>query len=117
MNKLLVVIFSSALLAFTAQAHHGNEGEHGGKRKDRLISKLELTEEQKQPVIDILKEQRQKRKEILRPDPEQVKQKMQALRKETRELLAAVLTEEQLQKYDELSNRREKMMEKRFHRR
>ena len=117
MNKLLVVIFSTALLAFTAQAHHGTEGEHGGKRKDRLISKLELTEEQKQPVIDILKEQRKKRKEILRPDPEQVKQQMQALRKETRALLAAVLTEEQLQKYDELSNRRYKRMQRHLERR
>ena len=113
MNKLLIAAFVSMLLAAAAFADHPAGDKHGGKYKDRLISKLELTEEQKQPVADILKEQRKKKREIKRAAMEQVRPQMEALHGETRQRLAGVLTEEQLQKYDKISSKRHKRMHKR----
>lgn len=110
MNKSLIAAFVSMLLVMAASADH----HPGGKHKNMLISKLELTEEQKQPVAEILKEQRKKRWEIMQPAFEQVKPQMEALHEETRQRLAGVLTEEQLQKYDEVSSKRQKRMQKRY---
>ena len=114
MNKLTAIILGSLLISSMALADHPAGGKHKGKHKDRLISKLELTEEQKQPVADILKEQWKKRRELKRSAMEQVMPQMEALHEETRQRLTDVLTEEQLQKYDELSSRKHKRMEKRF---
>ncbi len=114
MNKLTAIFLGSLLASSMALADHPAGGKHKGKHKDRLISKLELTEEQKQPVADILKEQWKKRWEIKRSAMEQVKPQMEALHEETRQRLTDILTEEQLQKYDELSSRKHKRMEKRF---
>ena len=114
MNKLTVIILGSLLASSMALADHPAGDKHKGKHKDRLLSKLELTEEQKQPVADILKEQWKKRWEIKRSAMEQIKPQMEALDEETRQRLTDVLTEEQLQKYDELSSGKHKRMEKRF---
>ena len=113
MNKLLIAAFVSMLLAaMSSVAHH-----EGGEHKDKLISKLELTEEQKQPVAEILKDQWNKGREIKRDALEQVRPQMEALREETSQRLASVLTEEQLQKYNELRNKRgERMQKRRVHR-
>ena len=113
MNKLLIATFVSMLLAAAASADHPT----GGKYKNKLISKLELTEEQKQPVAEILKEQWKKGREIMQPAFEQVKPQMEALHEETRKRLAGVLTEDQLQKFDEMSSKRHERMQKRFERR
>ena len=117
MNKLTVIILGSLLASSMALADHPAGGKHKGKHEDRLISKLELTEEQKQPVADILKEQREKSREIMEPAFEQVRPQMEALHGETRQRLARVLTEEQLQKYDKMSSRRHERMQRRFERR
>ena len=113
MHKLSAIVLSIFLLPIMAQTDHHVGGKQGGKYKNRLISKLELTEEQRQPVAEILQEQRQKRKEIMQPAFEEVKPQMQALHEETRQRLAGVLTEEQLQKFDDLSSKRKARMEKR----
>ncbi len=110
MNKLLIAAFVSMLLAAGASAEHHT----GGKHKNKLLSKLELTEEQKQPVADILKEQWKKSREIMEPAFEQVRPQMEALHEKTRQRLAGVLTEEQLQKYDKMSSKRHKRMNKRY---
>ena len=118
MSRLLIVVCTSLLLSGTALAHHhGKGGNHGQQHKAMLFKKLDLAEDQKQPVAEILKEQRQKRKEIRKPGFERNKPQMEALRKETRQRLAAVLTEAQLQKYDALSGQRHKRMHKHFERR
>ncbi len=118
MNRLLIVIFTSLLLSGPAQAHDHDQGaKQGRKHKAILFAKLNLAEEQKQSVAAILKEQRQKRKEIMKPEFERIKPQLQALREETRQRLADVLTEDQLQKYDELSSKRHKRMQKRLERR
>lgn len=114
MNKLIAIVLSSLLLTSAALADHHAGGKHGDKYKNMLGRKLELTEEQKQPVADILKEQRAKGREIRHSAFEQIRPQMEALHEETKERLAGVLTEEQLQKYDKMSSRKHKRMEKRF---
>ena len=96
MNKLIAIVLSSLLLTSAALADHHADGKHGGKYKNMLSRKLELTEEQKQPVADILKEQRAKGREIRHSAFEQIRPQMEALHEETKERLAGVLTEEQL---------------------
>ena len=113
MNKLTAIILGSLLVSSMTLADNPAGSKHKGKHKDRLISKLELTEEQKQPVADILKEQWKKRWELKRSAMEQIKPQMEALHEETRQRLTDVLTEEQLQKYDELSSRKHKRTQKR----
>ena len=116
MKKLTAIILGSLLVSSMAFAGHPAGDKHGGKHKDRLISKLELTEEQEQPVADILKEQRKKKREIKRAAMEQVRPQMEAVHGETRQRLAAILTDEQLQKYDDMRSKRHKRMHKRqFH--
>ena len=114
MNKLTAIILGSLLVSSTTLADHPAGAKHKGKHKDRLISKLELTEEQKQPVADILKEQWKKGREIRHSAFEQIRPQMEALHEETRQRLTDVLNEEQLQKYDELSSKKHQRMEKRF---
>lgn len=116
MKKIIAVVMSTLLLASLALADHPAGGKHKGKHRDRLISKLELTEQQKQPVADILKEQWNKSREIMGSAFEQVRPQMEALHEETRQRLTDVLTEEQLQKYDELSSRKHERMQKRYSR-
>ena len=117
MKKIYIVAFSTLLLVCAAQADHGKGGKHRGKHKDWMISKLELAEEQQQPVAEILKEQWKKGREIKRSAFEQIRPQMEALHEETREQLGEILTEEQLRKYDELGTKRHERKQKRFERR
>ena len=114
MNKLFLVIFSTLLLTSMALADHPADAKHKGKHKDRFISKLQLTDDQRRPVADILKEQKEKGREIMQSVYEQVIPQMDALHEETRQRLAGILTEEQLQKYEELSSKRHERMQRRF---
>ncbi len=113
MRRFIAVVMSTLLLTSTALADHPAGGKHKGKHSDRLISKLELTEEQKQPVSDILKEQWKKGREIMQSAFEQARPQMEAVHEETRQRLTDVLTDEQLQKYDELSSKRHGRMQRR----
>ena len=113
MNKLVAILLSSLLLTSAALAGDQAAGKRGDKYKNMLNRKLELTEEQKQPVADILKEQRAKGREIRHSAFEQIRPQMEALHEETRERLAGVFTEEQLQKYDKMSSRKHERMQKR----
>ena len=114
MNKLFMVIFSTLLLTSMALADHPADAKHKGKHKDRVISKLQLTEDQRQPVADILKGQKEKGREIMQSAVEQVISQMDALHEETRQRLADILSEEQLQKYDQMSSKRHERMQGRF---
>lgn len=113
MKKLTAIILGSLLASSMALADQPAGAKHGGKHKDRFISKLELNEEQKQPVADILKEQWRKKREIKQAAMEQVRPQMEALNEETRQLLAGILTEDQLQKFDKMSSKQHKRMHKR----
>ena len=114
MHKLFIIALGALLLNSMALADHPAGGKHAGKHKDRFISKLQLTDDQRQPVADILKEQWEKGRAIMQPAFEQVKPQMEALHEETRQRLADILTEEQLQKFDELSSKRQERIQKRF---
>ena len=110
---LCALFISSAVLA---DYDHCPREKKAAKRMDRLVEKLQLTDEQKQPVIDIITQQRKKARELRRAAYEQMKPRRQALREETRTQIAAILDENQLQKYDEMSEKRKKWKEKRFSR-
>ena len=97
-----------------ALADHSAGGKDGGKHKGRFINKLQLTDDQRQPVADILKEQKEKGREVMQSVIEQVIPQMDALHEETRQRLADILSEEQLQKYDEMSSKRHERMQRRF---
>ena len=112
MNKLLLIVFSALLLTSEVMADHRSKGGHMDKRMDRLVTELQLTDEQKQPVTDIVTEQWKKGREIMRAAFEQAKPDMEALHDETRQQLADILNEEQLQKFDELSDKRQERMKK-----
>lgn len=117
MNRFFMIVSCTLLLATMAFADNKAGGRHMGKHADRLVKKLQLTEEQKQPVADILKEQWAKSREIMQPAFEQVRPQMEAVHEETRQQLADILTEEQLQKYDKLSKKRhERMLKRHSHR-
>ena len=88
MNKLFMVIFSTLLLTSMALADHPADGKHEGKNKDRFTSKLQLTEDQRKPVADILKEQKVKGRGIMQSAFQQVRPQIEALHEETRQLLA-----------------------------
>ncbi len=112
MNKLLLIVFSALLLTSEVMADHRSKGGHIEKRMDSLVSELQLTDKQRQPVTDIVKGQWEKGREIIRSAFEQAKPQMEALHDETRQRLADILNEEQLQKFDELSDKRQERMKK-----
>lgn len=116
MKKSCLVALCALFLASVvlADQNHCPREKKAAKRMDRLVEKLQLTDEQKQPVIDIITQQRQKIQELRRAAHEQVKPQGKALREETRTRLATILDEAQLQKYDEMSEQRTRWKEKRF---
>ena len=113
MRKLISLMVLSIIFIQPAYAESDKRERHG-KRVEHLMKKLDLSEEQKEPVMQIMQEQRQKAHAIFSETREQVKPQMEALQLETRERLAGILNDEQLQKFDTLSQKRREKMEKRF---
>ena len=75
----------------------------------RIAEQLELTEKQREQWAKVVAEQQQKQRALFqnRDTPrEQLREKFNALRKETLEKQEKILTKEQLAKYKELSQRR-----------
>ena len=75
----------------------------------RVAEQLELTEKQREQWTKIVAEQQQKQRALFqdRNTPrEQVREKFNALRKETREKQEKILTKEQLEKYKQLTQGR-----------
>lgn len=114
MKKSLLIALGILLLTSPVMAGHRSKDGHVEKRMDRLTSELQLTDEQRQPVAAIIREQWKKRREIIRSAFEQTKPQMEALRDETSQRLAEILDEEQLQKYEELGSKRQERMQKHF---
>lgn len=109
-----LVLLSAAPLAVAADApaaaparEHGPGGKHPGpkERLQTLAKELNLTAEQKQQVGALLKQQMEEGR-ALRADTslsrEQKREKMEAMRKASREQIRALLTPEQQAKYDAL---------------
>ncbi len=124
MNKLSVIaamvlggLVACSTLA-TAQNANSN-GKKGGKRGmptveqqlDRMSERLNLTDEQKPKVKEVLEQERKKWQE-LRSDSSMEqsarREKFQEIRKDSEKKMKAILTEEQFKKYQEMSSRRGK---------
>jgi len=114
---MLITTAALALGAFTVfgqpamagqepgQTQGQHQQRHMGMRMKGLAKKLNLTDAQKAQIKSIMKEQRPKVRAIRQDNsltPEQKKAKLQALRKETQEKIAAILTPEQKEKMKEL---------------
>lgn len=89
------------------KARHGlkkhEKGHFKEKKSNHLAGKLNLTEEQKAKVDSILEAKHKERKAIF----ENVHPKMEALRKSTDKEIRAILTPEQQEKFDKISEKRE----------
>ena len=109
-------VISSIALALTlsagAFAMHHEDGERGpgdGKRLEKMAQHLDLSDEQKSQVAQIMKAQGEKRKAMM----EAHKAQRDAMQADMRSQLSGVLTPEQMQKLDNMrEERREEKMEK-----
>jgi len=100
----------------TAQDAPKADAKKGGKKgftieqqMERMTTTLTLTDEQKPKVKAVLEGQQKKMQEIRdESDQDTRRTKMQDLRKETETKMKGILTDEQLKKYQEMSQRRGK---------
>ncbi|HWK73860.1 MAG TPA: hypothetical protein VNQ81_06290 [Povalibacter sp.] len=124
--KLRIISLASLLLATgVALAANAPAAPHGGKdRMDRLALLLDLSEGQKGDVQRVLNEQLQQRKEQFqqakaagtRPSREEMRTQHEQMRKETIEKLRPVLSEQQLAKFQALTDHRQGPPPRRWHR-
>lgn len=111
--KLRVISLASLLLATgIALAANAPAAPHGGKdRMDRLALLLDLSEGQKGDVQRVLTEQMQQRQEQFqqskasgtRPSREEMRAQHEQMQKETIEKLRPILSEQQLAKFQALT--------------
>jgi len=108
----IIALAALSLVPLAAQAwgRGGHRGPSPDRAVERLTEDLALTADQQTQVKTILEESFAKGTEMR----EAHRQEMEALRDQTHESLAAVLTPEQVQKFDEL---RDERREHREHRR
>lgn len=112
--KLRVISLASLLLATgIALAANAPAAPHGGKdRMDRLALLLDLSEGQKGDVQKVLEEQFQQRRAQFqqakesgtRPSREQMRAQHEQMRKDTIEKLRPILSEQQLAKFEALTD-------------
>ena len=104
--KKLFSLFLGLMLVFPLAFAEPGAGGKNCEPGTRLAEKLNLEESQVEPVKQIMQEQHEKRREMM-------KKNMAALHDETRERLTKVLTPEQLKKFDEMhAQKMEKMKER-----
>jgi Spy/CpxP family protein refolding chaperone len=115
-SKLLIALLAASLAAApmihaqSAPDHKpareqgpGGPGGRGGPNLDMLAQELGLSADQKAKLAPILEQQRAKMQELRDLAPEQRREKMRAVREENHKALAAILTPEQLKKFDEMN--------------
>ncbi len=83
----------------------------GGRRGERFLDDLNLTEEQKPKVQAIMKEQREALKAAR--DKNATREDMKAIQEQTHEKLKGVLNEEQMKKFDEARGKMRKAAKRR----
>jgi protein CpxP len=88
---------------------------YGDKHKhmEYITDELDLSEEQSEQVKAILKESHEKSRAIREQMRKAMMPQMQAIHAETRDKLATVLSEEQLEEYDEMKAEWKKKREER----
>lgn len=113
MKKLIPLIMVTALFSLGSFAHPPHEGTRG----DHLANMLDLTDEQRTSVMAIMQSHRERKNELRDMDREQRHEAMQLLKQDVRSDLSSVLTQEQLEKFDQIqaqrSERRQNRMRKR----
>jgi len=116
-------LLMAALFAVPALAQRG-EGPPGppdpGERMERLRETLDLSDDQVDRLREIFDEQREQMRALRQDrdgDREARREAFRSLRDETHERVAGVLSEEQMERYREMvEKRREAMRERRPHR-
>ena len=110
-------VISSIALALTmsagAFAMHHEDGERrlgDGKRLEKMAQQLDLNDEQKSQVAQIMKTQGEKRKAMM----EAHKAQRDAMQADMRSQLSGVLTPEQMQKLDNMREERDELREEKM---
>ena len=99
--KRLIPFAIAVVLSVGAYAYPGN-GKHGA----RLAEALDLTDDQKANVEAIFEAHRERRQELRELDRKERREAAQLLRQDLRSDLSAVLTTEQLAKFDAMKAQR-----------
>ena len=86
----VVVMLTVSSAAFAKEGHHGDPQKH----LDRLTKKLELTDQQRGQVEQIVNDYRGRM--------ESLRSQMEALQKEKHEKISAILTPEQKEKFEKM---------------
>lgn len=102
-NTVIGLTLASVLMAGTMNSALAEDNQHAEK-SGRLQKELNLTDAQKTQVQEIMKSQQVKAQAI--------RDQAKALREETRAKLSAVLTPEQMAKYDAMKEKRMKKKHK-----
>lgn len=115
MRKLLsyftIVFLSIFSITLLANEHEEANGQRHEKRFEHMAKKLDLSEEQIDHVKIIMESQKEHR-EALYKEQKATRVKMKALQNNFRQQLDGVLTEEQLEKFDKMHERRNMMMKR-----
>ena len=101
----VVVMLAASSAAFAKESHHGDPQKH----LDRLTKKLELTAQQRGQVEQIMNDYRGRM--------EGLRSQMEALQKEKREKISAVLTPKQREKFEKMKQHKGKGFRGWFHKR
>lgn len=108
--KLLVTLFITAFIfvqpAFAEHGHKGQRMEKHGQHIERLIQKLQLSDDQLEAFKNIMKGQHEKHRAVMKEMHEQARPKMEAIYNDTKQRLSTILNDEQLQHFEEMMQKR-----------
>lgn len=102
MKKFIPLILIAAVFTVGSFAHPP----HDGKRGEMFAEKLQLTEDQKVSVKAVMETHRERKRALRELDREQKHAAMQSLKQDVRSDLSAILTPEQMTKFDEMQKQR-----------
>lgn len=109
LRYLTIGMLSFFCITSQANEYEGNDGQRHEKRFEHLTKRLELSEEQIDQMKSIMESQSEQR-ESIREEQKAVHLKMKALHDDFRQQLNGVLTEEQLEQFDKMHERRKMKM-------
>jgi len=106
----LITLFFIILLSQTSYAESGKGCEKVGK----LAERLDLQEDQIEIVQQIMKEQQEKRRDLLQASRDSVIEMMAGLHNETKDKLSSILSPEQMAKFEEAHAKRIEKREQKY---
>ncbi len=120
MNRLYAVAMGLLIASQPLFAEKGEWGPRkgkGGQHMERMIQKLQLSDEQATSFRQIMQEQREKQRAVMKELREEAKPQMEIIQNETIQRLSSVLDESQLQQYQELAAERRSRIQGRMQKR